>query len=121
MPPITNWKPVADGSRLEYRNQKTDARAVFARTPDSHRAKWRGVILVRGYPLISRSFDTKETTSFRDLLRDNPAPELACQSCGSNDLRRGSKPEGRGKKKKWYDCRDCGYEAPSKLVYPAEQ
>jgi len=76
MPRITNWRRESRTPTLAYRNTETGARAVLHRAPDSYRYKWRGVILVDGYPVWSRGYETKDAKSFRDELRKRPAPEL---------------------------------------------
>lgn len=74
MPRITSWSQESRTPSLAYRNTETDARTVLYRAPDSFAYKWRGAILVDGYPVWSRGFETKEATTFRDVLRDRPAP-----------------------------------------------
>jgi len=73
-PRITNWTRESRTPSLAYRNTETGARAVLHRGPDSYRYKWRAAILVDGYPVWSRGFETKQATVFRDTLRDRPTP-----------------------------------------------
>jgi predicted RNA-binding Zn-ribbon protein involved in translation (DUF1610 family) len=79
------------------------------------------VILVEGYPVWSRNFDTKESTDFRDVLRERPVPELTCPECPNDDVLVGAKSADGGTVQRWYDCPECGYEAPSRIVYGAER
>ncbi len=85
MPQITNWTRETRTPTLAYRNTETGARAVLHRAPDSYAYKWRAAILVDGYPVWSQGFETKEATSFRDALRNRPAPEHSCPEC-PNDV-----------------------------------
>ncbi|AFK20779.1 hypothetical protein C439_16563 [Haloferax mediterranei ATCC 33500] len=55
------------------------------------------------------------------MLRERPAPELSCPECPSDDVRVGEKAADGAKVQRWYDCPDCGYEAPSRIVYGAER
>ena len=121
MPRITNWRRESCSPTLAYRNTETSARAVLHRAPDSYRYKWRGAILVDGYPVWSRGYETKDATSFRDELRERPFPALSCPKCPRVDVRVGEKAADRAKVQRWYDCPDCGYEAPSRIVYGAER
>jgi len=91
MPRITNWRRESRTPTLAYRNTETGARAVLHRAPDSYRYKWRGVILVDGYPVWSRGYETKDAKSFRDELRKRPAPELSCPECPNSDVAIGGK------------------------------
>ena len=121
MPRITNWRRESRSPTLAYRNTETSARAVLYRAPDSYRYKWRGVILVDGYPVWSRGYETKNATSFRDELRERPVPDLSCPECPNHDVRVGEKAADGAKVQRYYDCPDCGYEAPSRIVYGAER
>ena len=121
MPRITNWRRESRSPTLAYRNTETGARAVLHRAPDSYWYKWRGAILVDGYPVWSRGYETKDATSFRDELRERPVPDLSCPECPSNDVRVGEKAADGAKIQRWYDCPDCGYEATSRIVYGAER
>ena len=91
MPPITNWSRESRTPTLEYRNRETDARAVLYRTPDSYVHKWRAAILVDGYPVWSRGFETKDAKQFRDALRERPAPDLTCPECPNDAVIVGQK------------------------------
>ena len=117
MPRITNWSRESRTPTLAYQNTETGARAVLHRGPDSYRYKWRGAILVDGYPIWSRGFETKEATTFRNALREQPAPELNCPECPNDDVLVGEKTADGATVQRWYDCPDCGYEAPSRIVY----
>ncbi|WP_321169367.1 hypothetical protein [Halorubrum sp. CSM-61] len=79
------------------------------------------LILIDGYPVWSRGYETKDATSFRDELRERPAPDLNCPECPNDDVRVGEKAADGAKVQRWYDCPDCGYEAPSRIVYGAER
>ncbi|WP_246310479.1 DUF7568 family protein [Halorarum halophilum] len=116
---ITNWTRDSRTPSLTYRNTETGARAVFHRTPNSYRYKWRGAILVDGYPVWSRGFDTKQVTVFRDALRGRPIPELNCPECPNDDVLAVEKSADGAKVQRWFDCPDCDYEARSKIVYGA--
>ena len=121
MPRITNWQRESRTPILAYRNTETGSRAILHRAPDSYRFKWRGAILIDGYPIWSRGFETKEGTTFRDELRDRPAPELCCPECPNDDVRVGEKSADGAKVQRWFDCPDCGYEASSRIVYGNER
>ena len=121
MPRITNWRRESRSPTLAYRNTETGARAVLHRAPNSYRYKWRGAIIADGYPVWSRGYETKDATSFRDELRERPAPDLNCPECPNDDVRVGEKAADGAKVQRWYDCPDCGYEAPSRIVYGAER
>lgn len=121
MPRITNWDRKSRTPKLEYRNRETGARAVLSRTPSSHRYKWRGVILVEGYPIWIGNYDKKKATEFREALKENTAPELTCPECPNSNVLVGDKSASGGAVKRWYDCPDCGYQSPAKYVYPAER
>ena len=118
---ITNWQRESRSPTLAYRNTETGARAVLHRAPHSYRYKWRAAILADGYPVWSRGFETKETTTFRDVLRDKPAPELTCPECPNDDVVVGQKSADSAKVQQWFDCPDYGYEGRSKIVYGTER
>jgi len=86
MPRITNWSRESRTPTLAYRNTKTGARTVLHRAPDSYRYRWRGAILVDGYPVWSQGFETKDATAFCDEFREHPAPGLSCPECPNDDV-----------------------------------
>ncbi len=118
---ITNWRRESRTPTLEYRNTETGARAVLHRAPDSYRYKWRGAILVDGYPVWSRGYETKDAKAFRNVLRDQPTPELSCRECLDGNVAVGDKSADGAKVQRWFECRNCGYEAPPRIVYGAER
>jgi predicted RNA-binding Zn-ribbon protein involved in translation (DUF1610 family) len=118
---IPNWSLESRTPALTYRNTETVAKAVLHRAPDSFPFKWRAAILVKGYPVWSRGYETKESSTFRDVLRERPTPELMCPTCGNEDVIVGQKAADGAKLKRWFDCPDCGYEALSRIVYGAER
>jgi len=121
MPRITNWRRESRSTTLACRNTETGARAVLHRAPDSYRYKWRGAILVDGYPVWSRGYETKDAKSFRDELQKRPAPELSCPECPNDHVLVGEKEADGAKVQRWFDCHDCGYESRSAIVYGAER
>ncbi len=121
MPRITNWRHESHTPTLVDRNTETKAQAVLHRTLNSYRYNWRGAILVDGYPVWSQGYETKETTTFRDVLRDKSTPELTCPECLNNDVVVGQKAADGTKVQRWFDCPDCGYEGRSKIVCSAER
>ena len=118
---ITNWQRKSRTPTLQYRNTETGARAVLHRAPDTYRYKWRGAILVDGYPAWSRGYETKDAKAFRNVLRDQPTPELRCPECLDGDVVVGGKSADGATVQRWFECRNCGYEAPSRLVYGDER
>lgn len=116
---ITNWDKWSSGSKLEWYNRKTGATAVVARAPDTYSHKWIAGIYSRHYPLLERGFSKKADARdwLVDKLRSRPEPEIACDECGSTDLRKGSKDEGVGVSKIWFTCRECDHSGPSRFVY----
>ena len=118
---ITNWRRERRTPTLEYRNSETDARAVLHRAPDSYRYKWRGAVLVDGYPVWSRGYETKDAKSFRDELWKRPTPELSCPKCPNGDILVGEKSADGVKVQRWFNCPDCGYKTSSRIIYGAER
>jgi predicted RNA-binding Zn-ribbon protein involved in translation (DUF1610 family) len=121
MPQIKNWTRESRTPKLAYRNTEINAHAVLHRAPNSYIHEWRAAILVDGYPVWSRGFETKEATTFRDVLRDKPTPELTCPECPNGDVVVGQKSADGAKVQRWFDCPNCGYEGRSKIVYGAER
>jgi len=121
MPRITNWRRESRSPTLAYRNTETGVQAVLHRAPDSYRYKWRGAILVDGYPVWSRG--TRRKTRRRSVTSSRGAsrPDLSCPECPNEDVRVGEKAADGANVQRWYDCPDCGYEAPSRIVYGAER
>jgi len=117
MPRITNWRRESRTPTLAYRNTETGARAVLHRAPDACRYKWCGAILVDGYPVCSRGFETKAATTFRD----KPTLELTCPECPNDDVVIGQKTVDGATVQRWFDCPDCGYDGRSKVVYSAKR
>jgi len=66
----------------------------------------------RRLPGVVAGYETKDATAFRDELRSvPPGPQL---SGGPNeDVRVGEKAADGANVQRWYDCPDCGYEAPT--------
>lgn len=116
---ITNWTRESRTPKLAYRNTGANASAVLHRAPDSYIHKWRAAILVVSYPVWSRGFATKEATSFRNELRKRPQPELPCPECPNDVV--GQNSADSAKVQRWFECRDCGYESRSALIYGAER
>ena len=121
MPPIPNWTRESRTPSLAYRNTETDARAVLHRAPDSYVYKWRAAILVDGYPIWSRGSKTKEAQALRDELRNRPGPNLRCPDCMVDAVAVSQKSADGAKVQRWFECRNCGYESPSEIVYGPER
>jgi predicted RNA-binding Zn-ribbon protein involved in translation (DUF1610 family) len=121
MSKITNWSRESRAPTLAYQNTETGARAVLHRAADSYRYKWRGAILVDGYPVWSRGYETKDANAFRNELRERPVPGLSCPECPNDDVLVGEKTADGSEVQRWFDCPDCGYEAPSQIVYGNER
>ena len=66
-------------------------------------------------------FATKEAQSLRDELRKRPQPDLPCPECPNDDIVLGQKSADGAKVQRWFECRDCGYESRSAIVYAAER
>jgi len=121
MPRITNWRRESRSPTLAYRNTETGVQAVLHRAPDSYRYKWRGAILVDGYPVWSRGYETKDATAFRDELRERPAPDLSCPEVRTRTFVSARKRQTGRMSSGGTTAPDCGYEAPSRIVYGAER
>ena len=78
---LTKWTRESRTPTLAYRHTEANARAVLHRAPESYVHKWRAAILVEGYPVWSRGFETKEGSSLRDELEKRSQPELRCPEC----------------------------------------
>ena len=111
-------KSHADTRVSEHRNWRSGCPAQSAGLLPLQVA-W--AILVDGYPVRSREYETKDTKSFRDELRKRPTPELSCPECLNEDILIGEKSADGAKVQRWFDCPDCGYEASSLIVYGAER
>ncbi len=121
MPRIKNWTQKSRTPKLAYWNTETNAHAVLHRAPNSYAHKWRAAILVDGYPVWSRGFATKEATSLRDELQKRPHPELPCPECPNDDVVVGQKSADGAKVQRWFECRECGYESRSAIIYGPER
>jgi len=120
MPRITNWRRESRSPTLAYRNTETGVQAVLHRAPDSYRYKWRGAILVDGYPVWSRG--TRRKTRRRSVTSSEGPARTSAVRGPNEDVRVGEKAaDGANVQRWWYDCPDCGYEAPSRIVYGAER
>ena len=118
---LINWTRESRTPTLTYRNTETTAHAVLHRAPDSYVHTWRAAILVDGYPVWSRGFVTKEATSLRDELEKRPEPVLRCPECPNDAVVVGQKNADDAKVQRWFECRECGYESRSAIVYGAER
>ena len=65
--------------------------------------------------------ETKDAKAFRNVLRDHPAPEMSYPECLDGDVVVGGKSADGAKVQRWFECQNCGYEAPSRIVYGAER
>lgn len=69
------------------------------------------------------------TTSTGALVTNSQAVRKLCEDhCFGtlnwevdDDVRVGEKAADGAKVQRWYDCPDCGYEAPSRIVHGAER
>jgi len=121
MPRITNWRRESRSPTLAYRNTETGVQAVLHRAPDSYRYKWRGAILVvDGYPVWSRG--TRRKTRRRSVTSSGSVRRTsAVRSVRTRTFVSAAKAADGANVQRWYDCPDCGYEAPSRIVYGAER
>jgi len=64
----------------------------------------------RRLPGVVAGYETKDATAFRDELRSvPPGPQLS----GVSERGRSCRKAADGANvQRWYDCPDCGYEAP---------
>jgi|GEM_PF-570504 predicted RNA-binding Zn-ribbon protein involved in translation (DUF1610 family) len=46
---------------------------------------------------------------------------MSCPECLDGDVVVGGKSADGAKVQRWFECRNCGYEAPSRIVYGAER
>jgi len=83
--------------------------------------KWRAAILVDVYPVWSHGFTTTEAAVLRDVLEKRPQPELHCPECPNDDVAVGQKSADGAKVQRWFECRECGYESRSAIVYGSER
>ncbi|MFD1570444.1 DUF7568 family protein [Halorubrum laminariae] len=118
---LTNWTRESRTTTLAYRHTETNARAVLHRAPESYVHKWRAAILVEGYPVWSRGFETKKGSSLRDELKKRSQPELRCPECPNDEVVVGQKSADGAKIQRWFECRECGYESRSAIVYGPER
>jgi len=117
---ITNWRRESRSPTLAYRNTETGVQAVLHRAPDSYRYKWRGAILVDGYPVWSRG--TRRKTRRRSVTSSGsvpPGPQLSGvsergRSCRRESGRRGECPAVVRLPRLWV-------RSPSRIVYGAER
>jgi len=74
----------------------------------------------RRLPGVVAGYETKDATAFRDELRERPARTSAVRSVRTRTFVSEKAADGANVQR-WYDCPDCGYEAPSRIVYGAER
>lgn len=113
-------------SKYLYRNRENtsiEARVVENPSYQEGRSsrKWVAQIVWRhgggDYPLKSRKFKQKGEAKdyIMDYIDSNPEPQIKCPECGETEnLTIGGKSSSRGKRKTWWGCAECGYEAPTR-------
>ena len=79
------------------------------------------VRLVEGYPVWSLGFTTKDATALRDELEKRSQPELRCPECPNDEVVVGQKSADGARIQRWFECRECGYESRSAIVYGPER
>jgi hypothetical protein len=99
---LTNWTRESRTPTLAYRHIETNARAVLHRTPESYVHKWRAAVLVEGYPVWSRGFETKEGSSLRDELEKRSQPEPRCPECPNDKVVVGQKGVDGAEIQRWF-------------------
>jgi len=70
---------------------------------------------------VVAGYETKDAKSFRDELRKRPSARTELSRV--SEQRRGNrgKTADGAKIQRWFECRNCGYEASSRIVYGAER
>ena len=69
----------------------------------------------------SRGFEMKNATSLQDELKKRPQPEFRCPECPNDEVVVGQKSADGAKIQWWFECRECGYESRSAIVYGPER
>lgn len=123
MPGIKNWIKQTDERRM-VRYSNTENRAIgIAFSPADADGDWVASIIVSDYPIARRTqFGSKRDAKswLVEKLRRNPEPELACENCGFTINWAERNAADMAKQQRYFDCPDCGYEAPSEIVYGYE-
>ena len=63
----------------------------------------------------------KNATALRDELKKCPQPELRCPECPNDEVVVGQKSADGAKIQRWFECRECGHESRSAIVYGPER
>ena len=120
MNPTSHRSPLFRGETLKNARSDFVTKWEF-RQRKSRNVSWRAAILVDGYPVWSRGFATKEASSLRDELQKRPQPALRCLECPNDEVVVGQKSADGAKIQRWFECRECGYESRSAIVYGPER